>query len=324
MGNLASRNFNPATDLVDLTGKVAIVTGGNAGIGLATVRHLARSHAKVYLAARSESKATAAIAALKKEFEEKGLLWGKDYGEILWQKLDLSDPRDAKKSAEEFLKKEERLDVLVNNAGMLSAPYEIGKDGVSTMVVVNYISPFVFTRTLLPLLQKTAQETDSDVRVVNVTSIMYKFAPSVKFDTIDDFNAEYKWRMMGRYAHSKLLILLWTSSLQAHLTANNSNITCIALHPGGVDTFSQRWPLPALSQHLVRLAIADPVVGAYNSVFAAAGKKVREDRETYKGAYLESQPTGRLVQLDEKVGEGKKGDLWKLTESFLEGIGCGL
>ena len=78
----------------------------SAGIGFATVQHLARAGAKVYLAARNESRATGAIARL----EQEGLQPGD--GEVIWLKLDLSDPRDAKKAAEEFLKREKRLDIL--------------------------------------------------------------------------------------------------------------------------------------------------------------------------------------------------------------------
>ncbi|KIM36678.1 hypothetical protein M413DRAFT_449022 [Hebeloma cylindrosporum] len=321
MGNLSSRGFDPATDLVDLKGKVAIVTGGNTGIGLATVRHLARAGAKVYLAARNESRATGALAQL--EFE--GL--GPGNGEVLWLKLDLSDPRDAKKAAEEFMARETRLDILVNNAGMIKAPYEIGPDGVTTLAIVNYISPYVFTRTLIPLLQQTAKEPNSDVRIVNVTSITHKLIPSsVKFDDVEDFNITYRRRPLAgltRYAHGKLAMILWTKSLQRRLNEDiSAPITVISVHPGGVDTFTHSWPFPRFFKWLVGLTIASPEVGAYNSVFAAAGSRVAEKKEAYEGAYLESQPTGRIavpnkVTLNEQLGN----NLWNITDSFLDKIG---
>ncbi|RDB16046.1 hypothetical protein Hypma_003421 [Hypsizygus marmoreus] len=324
MGSSASRKFDPATDLVDLKGKVAIVTGGNAGIGFGTVQHLARGGAKVYLAARNEERATGAIARLR----EAGYAPGN--GEVVWLKLDLSDPRDAKKAAEAFLKKEERLDILVNNAGILSGPFEKTSDGVSTMVVVNYISPFVFTRTLLPLLTETARKPDSDVRIVNLASITAKLTPSnVSFKTIEDFNVTGRGSLMPglvRYGHSKFLDILWTKTLQKRLDAASPPIpiTAIAIHPGGVDTFTHRWVFPRFFGWLVGLFVADVEHGAYTSVFAAAGKGVRERREVYGGMYLESKPVGRIARTrtDGRVEDERLGrEMWETTERFLEGIG---
>ena len=119
------------------------------------------------------------------------------------------------------------------------------------------------------------------------------------------------------------MLILWTKSLQRRLNEDSSApITVIAIHPGGVDTFSHKWPFPRLMGLLVGLAIAKPDVGAYNSVFAAAGKKVRDHKITYQGAYLESQPTGRIAKpspaaLNEELGE----KLWERTIEFLAQIG---
>ncbi|KAG2034781.1 hypothetical protein BDR03DRAFT_1013094, partial [Suillus americanus] len=99
-----SKSFDPVADLPDLSGKVILITGGNAGIGYSTVKHLARRGAKVYMAARNQTKAEEAIAQLKVE----GL--GPGNGDIIWLELDLKDPRNAKKAAERFMKLEKRLD----------------------------------------------------------------------------------------------------------------------------------------------------------------------------------------------------------------------
>ena len=124
MGSFLSRGFNPDTDLPDLTGKVILVTGGkcvwylglvcisfsdshdSSGIGLVAIQQLARHGAKVYMGARNEEKAQAAIEKLHAE----GL--GPGNGQVLWLKLDLSDPREVVKAAQELMQKEERLDVL--------------------------------------------------------------------------------------------------------------------------------------------------------------------------------------------------------------------
>jgi len=271
MGNIVSRKFDPLTDLVDLKGRVAIVTGANTGIGLATVRHLARAGAKVYLAARDESRATGAMAQLERDD------LGPGNGEVVWLKLDLSTVKEAKQAAEEFLKLETRLDILVNNAAVLQAPHVIGPDGAATMVVVNYLSPFIFTQTLIPLLQETAKEPNSDVRIVNVSSITHKMIPaSVKFDDVSDFNVTFQGRLLPglhRYGYSKLMLVLWTKTLQRQLNQDlSAPITAIAVHPGGVDTYSHKWAFPRFLGWLVGLVIAQTDVGAYNSAFAARAK----------------------------------------------------
>lgn len=117
--------------------------------------------------------------------------------------------------------------------------------------------------------------------------------------------------------------VLWTKSLQQRLDEDPlAPITVISVHPGGVDTFTHKWRFPRLSKWFVGLTIASPEIGAYTSLFAAASKKVAADRQRYKGAYLESQPTGRFASphkaaLDEKL----RNQLWSLTEAFLDRIG---
>ncbi|KAF8804468.1 NAD(P)-binding protein [Phlegmacium glaucopus] len=286
MGNLVSRQptFDLSNDLVDLRGKVIIVMGGAAesefftGIGFATVQHLARAGAKVYLAARNESRATGALARLDQE----GLAPGN--GEVIWLKLDLSDPRDAKEAAQ--------LDVLVN------------------------LSPYVFTRTLLPLLQQTAKEFDSDVRIVNVASIVHKFIPSsVKSSDISDFNIAFRGQFIpGLYGHTKLMTILWSKTLQSHINSDpNAPITVISIHPGGVNTFTDNWPFSRFFKWLVGLAIASPTVGTYTSVFAAAGRAVLENRELLISGI--TQPSKAALNTD------LTNQLWTTTELFLKQIG---
>lgn len=117
--------------------------------------------------------------------------------------------------------------------------------------------------------------------------------------------------------------VLWTESLQRRLDEDPlAPITVISVHPGGVDTFTHTWPLPRISKWIVGLTIATPEIGAYNSLFAAASKRVADGREKYKGAYLESQPTGRLTAPHQAVlDEHLRSQLWSVTEAFLISIG---
>ncbi|KAL4242399.1 NAD(P)-binding domain superfamily protein [Abortiporus biennis] len=173
MFGLSSKAFNPVTNIPDLNGKVILLTGGNANLGLHTIKHLARHGAKVYMGARSETRAKEAIEQLKAE----GL--GPGNGEVVWLKLDLSDPHKAKKGAEELLGLENRLDVLIHNAAMLQQPYAKSFEDIQDVMMINHISPFIVTQTLLPLLRKTAEEPNSDVRVISVTSDTHRLKKSI-------------------------------------------------------------------------------------------------------------------------------------------------
>ncbi|PBL04030.1 NAD(P)-binding protein [Armillaria gallica] len=106
MGAAPSTTFNPVEDLPSLSGKVAVVTGSSSGIGFACLQHLSRMGAKVYMAVPDEDMTREALERVEKEGREPGL------GEIIWHELDLKDPRNAKKSAERFISRESRLDIL--------------------------------------------------------------------------------------------------------------------------------------------------------------------------------------------------------------------
>ncbi|KAG2100248.1 NAD(P)-binding protein [Suillus cothurnatus] len=297
---------------------VPVSTVYGAGIGYSTVKHLARRGAKVYMAARNQTKAEEAISQLKAE----GL--GPGNGDIIWLELDLKDPRNAKKAAEEFMKQEKRLDVLIHNAAILLESYAMTPDGIQEIVMVNVISHIVLTRSLQPLLDQTATEPNSDVRIVVVGSEAHKFVSGdPHFRNLDDLNKELKSSLsptFARYCMSKLMNMLYAFELQRHLTAIGSPITVIALHPGAVNTFSEKWPLSKFEfivKPIVSLFFLHPDKGAYNSAFAAASEEVAKQREKYKGGYL--TPVTKLTE-PTKVAkdEGLAKELWDTVHKFLE------
>ncbi|KAG1856365.1 NAD(P)-binding protein [Suillus subalutaceus] len=305
-----SKSFDPATDLPDLSGKVILITGGNTGIGYSTVKHLARRGAKVYMAARNQTKAEEAIAQLKAE----GL--GPGNGDVIWLELDLKDPRNAKKAGERFMKQEKRLDVLIHNAAILLENYTMTPDGVQEIVMVNVISHIVLTRTLQPLLDQTAAEPNSDVRIVVVASGAYRFVSGeTHFRNLDDLNNELKSSLsptFARYCVSKLMNMLYAFELQRHLTAVGSPITVIALHPGVVNTFSDKPPRSNFK------FIIEPITRVHiPRQFAAASEEVAEQRQKYKGAYL--TPVGKANRADEGgKDEGLAKELLNTVDKFLE------
>ncbi|KAI0372109.1 NAD-P-binding protein [Pilatotrama ljubarskyi] len=327
MGSFLSKQpaFDPAKDLPDLTGRVAIVTGGNSGIGFSTVQHLVRHGAKVYIGARSEERAKAAIERLRAE----GLEPGK--GDLEWLELDLGDPRKAKQSAEAFLTKEKRLDILVNNAGVMRIPYRLVEPyGIQENMLVNHVSPFIFTKTLLPLLTQTAKEPGSDVRIVMVSSetIGYLKGRELHFRDINDLNEKFGNGIMAefnRYGTSPLANVLYAKQLQKKLDFEAIPITVMSLHPGAVNTEGFRkdpiTKTPILGPILLFVLgkiFLTPTEGAYASAFAAASPLVKAERDKYKGAYL--VPPGKIAKPPAPQAESKElaEELWSTTEAVLK------
>ncbi|OSD08182.1 NAD-P-binding protein [Trametes coccinea BRFM310] len=317
--------FDPSKDIPDLTGKVAIVTGGNAGLGYATVQHLVRHGAKVYIGARSEERAKAAIERLRAE----GLQPGN--GELEWLEVNLSDPAKAKQAAEAFLQKESRLDILVNNAGVMRIPYNVdGKYGIHENMLVNHVSPFVFTNTLKPLLTKTAKELGSDVRVVMVSSHLVSTLKGrdIRFRDVNDFNEKFGnniYSDMRRYALSKLANILFAKEFQRRVDFEGIPITALSIDPGSVNTEgvykdpSLRMPIigPIFKLLFPRIFLT-PTVGAYPSVFAAASPVVKEEKDKYKGACI--VPPCKLAVPPCPHAENKElaEELWNTTETILK------
>ncbi|KZT13259.1 NAD-P-binding protein [Laetiporus sulphureus 93-53] len=333
MGLSFSKKFDP-TSLPDLTGKVIIVTGGAAGVGFAVVQHLARRGAKVYIAARTEDRADDAIRRLHAAGLDPG------NGRIDKLELDLVDPRIVKKAAQEFLAEEDRLDILINCAAIIICPYQFTNHGVQDVVMVKYvvyIGHFVFTRELLPILKKTASEPNSDVRIVDVSSDGYDaIRHPIHFRTIEDFNPEYKenvfpWPALMRYCYSKLLVVLHVTELQRRLNEEGVPILVLTTHPdlssASATDGVQKWSnslgtgiIAAFVAWVIAWFFTLPTVGAYSTVFAAAGPEVRAEPRKYRGGYI--CPPNKLTKLSDKATDPDTAkELWGLTEKVLKDIG---
>ncbi|KAJ7039450.1 NAD-P-binding protein [Mycena alexandri] len=309
-------------DLVDLHGKVAIVTGGNTGIGYATIQMLARKGAKVYMAARDEGRALEAIKQLQAE--------NLNDGSVHWLKLDLSDPRVAQATAKEFLKKETRLDILVNNAARSAGPNEIDKDGLLNMMVTNHISHFALTDALLPLMKETAKEGGSDVRIVNVSSGAHALVGPTTFATLESLNKDYGTsftQSLSTYGNSKLANVLHINALQKRLTAESIAITCLAAHPGPIKTVGSNdflTGIPFLSgfikKYVAPLFFGPWRKGAMTVAFAAAGKEVVQEQERYRGAYL--VPIATITQASSFARDERlQRELYDTTEKVIREMG---
>ncbi|KZV65328.1 NAD(P)-binding protein [Peniophora sp. CONT] len=161
----------------DLAGKVAVVTGGNSGIGYETCKQLLVHNAKVFMAARDEGRARKAIDELKNET-------GK---EAIFLRLDLADLKAVKASAEEFLAKEDALNILINNAGVMRCPIDwLTVDGYDMQFGCNVLGHHFFTQLLLPALLAGTDRTREKSRIVTVSSAAHYFGPGIDFDTFKD------------------------------------------------------------------------------------------------------------------------------------------
>jgi NAD(P)-dependent dehydrogenase (short-subunit alcohol dehydrogenase family) len=324
-------------DLIDLHGKVAIVTGGNTGIGYGIVQFLVEKGAKVYMAARNEEKAKAAIEEIQTELR-KSSKGSSEGGTVHWLRLDLADPRLAKEAANEILQKEERLDIVVNNA-VGGSQTELTKDGLLSTMVVNHISPFVFTEALLPLLKTTAAQKDSDVRIVNVTSVYHAQISVDSFAGREHFTKRYGEStrdILHAYGVVKLANILHIKHLQSRLNSESVRITCLAAHPGTVNTqstqfFFNSWNfmVKILGKMIILpLFFTTWRQGAMTPAFAAAGKQVALSRESedeterkiYEGAYL--VPVAKIAEPSKYAKDERlQRELYETTVEILDELG---
>ncbi|MER8007243.1 MULTISPECIES: oxidoreductase [unclassified Streptomyces] len=252
----------------DRTGRIAVVTGANSGIGYVTARELARKGARVVLACRSEVRGNAAVDRIVAEVPDA-------VAECM--RLDLGDLRSIRDFADRF--PYEHLDLLVNNAGVMALPYGTTADGFETQFGVNHLGHFALTGLLLPTLLAT-----SGARVVTVSSEMHAIA---NID-IRDLNSERRYRRWVAYARSKTANLLFTHELARRLAAHGSDVVAAAAHPGyastNLQTAGPRMEGRRLVGRLVevgnRVLAQSAEAGALPVLYAATAPGVRPDSFT--------------------------------------------
>ena len=202
------------TDMPDLTGRTALVTGANSGLGFYTAQALARSGASVTMAVRDVAKGNRARE-----------LMGPVRGSLeVWQ-LDLSDLGSVRTFASAWSSAHTSgLDLLINNAGIMAIPRRTSADGHEMQFATNHLGHFALTGLLLPALVAIPHS-----RVVNVASSAHRMARRINFEDLMGEKSYSKW---GAYGQSKLANLLFTSELQRRLAANDLSVTASAAHPG--------------------------------------------------------------------------------------------
>ena len=241
-----------AASVPDQSGRTFLVTGANTGLGFEASKTLAERGARVLLGCRNEEKARAAMAEIEAATP------GADLEFVPLDQGDLSSVR----RAAEIVGREPRLDVLLNNAGIMHAPLEHTKDGFESQLGVNHLGTFALSGLLI---DKLAEQVDS--RVVITSSHAHRMG-TIDFD---DLEATKSYSRVGRYNQSKLANLLHMYELDRRLRAHGRNTIAVACHPGIADTeLSRHWPSAIwIVAPLIRPWFNDAHQGAWPTLMAA-------------------------------------------------------
>jgi retinol dehydrogenase-12 len=280
----------------NLQNQLVLVTGATSGIGKVTATELAKMGAHVVLLARNAEKATATQEEIKAAA-------GHDKVDILL--ADLADLSQVRRAAAEFNARYPRLDVLVNNAGLIfGAERQLSADGYELGVATNHLGPFLLTALLFEKLQASPA-----ARVVNLASIAYKFAKP----NLADFQSERSYGAMRVYGNTKLYNIMFTQELARRLRAHGiANVSTNAVHPGAVaSNFGDSaggW-LTVLTQ-LSRPFMISVAKGAETSIFLASAPEVAAISGGY---YVKKKP--EAVKHPFNTAEHAQ-QLWQLSEAL--------
>lgn len=285
-------------DLPDQTGRTAVVTGANTGIGWETARALARRGARTILACRDEEKGREAA---------RRILAGSPAAHVEFQHLDLADLESVAACAERLLSRLESLDLLIGNAGVMIPPESRTAQGFELQFGVNHLGHFALTGRLLPLLLKTPH-----ARVVVVSSTAARRA-RLDFDDLDFQKRGYDaWRAYGT---SKLANQLFVRELQRRLDEAGSKLLVTAAHPGWTATDLQRHSV--LMQMLNALFAMHPAQGALPTLRAAVDPEA--DGAAYYGPDGFLQMRGhpvRIPMLPAALDDDDARRLWTVSEEL--------
>ena len=294
-------------DIPDQNGKVVIVTGGNSGIGYEAALALAGKNAQVILTARSMDKGEAAARKIREKYSQANV-------EVM--QLDLADLKSVRNFVQAFLAKYKRLDILINNAGVMAIPKRKTVDGFEMQFGTNHLGHFALTGLLLPILKATP-----NARIVTVSSGVH-VSGDIHFD---DLQWEKSYDRWGAYSQSKLANLLFAYELQRQLSATVSQLISVGCHPGYAATNLQSAgpQMDGSAFKLWMMKLANAIIaqgqdmGALPTLYAAVAADVNGC--DYIG------PTGmggmrgypaKVMSNDKSYDEALAKRLWKVSEEL--------
>lgn len=287
-------------DVPSQRGRVAIVTGANTGLGFETATALAEKGCTVVLACRNTDKANAA----KKQILDK-----QPDAQVSCMPLDLSSLKSVRAFAKAYARDNKKLDLLINNAGIMMPPYGLSEDGFESQWAANYLGHFALTGLLLPQLVKTPGS-----RIVSLSSLAHNWGRI----RLEDPHFKNGYDKREAYGQSKLACLMFAYELQRRLSKSGHKTLSVAVHPGVSAT--------NLFQHLPKIVqVVSPVVslvfqsargGALPSIYAALGADVAG------GDYFGPGGMGQMRGAPVKVGSNRASRnqsvaaaLWELSQT---------
>jgi NAD(P)-dependent dehydrogenase (short-subunit alcohol dehydrogenase family) len=291
-------------NISDQEGKVVIVTGSSSGLGFETAKVLASKKATVVIAVRNEVKGDAAVKKIQIENPN---------ADVQMMLVDLADLESIHRFAENFKKGFQKLDLLINNAGIMNPPYTKTKDGFEMQFGTNHLGHFALTGLLIDLIKNTPNS-----RIVNVSSTAHKIG-NLNFD---DLNWETRrYNKFRSYGDSKLANLYFTKELQKRLGKQSSGVIVASAHPGASATELSRH---SLFFRVLSLFVQNSNMGALPTLYAAVAPNVQGNDYYGPGGF---QELGGYPKKVESTKRAKRDDvaanLWGVSEEMTGISYCG-
>lgn len=285
-------------NIPDQEGKVAIVTGSSSGIGYETARVLANKKATVIIAVRNLEKGNAAANKIREEYKN---------ADVKVMELDLANLESVRKFADQFMPDYSRLDLLINNAGVMVPPYSKTADGFELQFGTNHLGHFALTGLLIDLIKET-----KDSRIVTVSSGAHQYG-KLDFDDLNWEKRKYKaWRA---YGDSKIANLYFTYQLDRKLKEKNHTTLATASHPGWTATELQRHS--GLASFLNRFFAQGIDMGALPTLYAAVGPDVKSGDYFGPSGFKEMKGYPKKVASNElSHDEAIAKRLWDVSEEL--------
>lgn len=288
-------------DIPDQTGRVAVITGANTGLGFETAAALAERGAQVVLAVRNLEKGKDAESLIRRRSP------GAD---VTLQELDLTSLDSIRAAAAQLRADHDRIDLLINNAGVMYPPKSTTQDGFEMQFGTNHLGHFALTGLLLDRLLPVAGS-----RIVTVSSIGHRFRADIHFD---DLNWERRYNRVEAYGQSKLANLMFTYELQRRLAPHATTIATAA-HPGGSNTELMRH-LPgwaAAAYPLIKPLFQGADMGALPTLRAATDPQALGGQYYGPRGFAEQRGYPKLVKSSRKSHDvGAQQRLWSVSEEL--------